>query len=51
MKVSYKGLWELLMNKDIEKRDLLEADGLNVSLMQRLNQDKSVTTRRGMALR
>ena len=44
MSVSYKRLWKLLIDKDMKKRDLREAAGLGASLMQKLNQDKSVTT-------
>jgi len=44
MGVSYKRLWKLLIDKDMKKRDLREAAGLGASLMQKLNQDKSVTT-------
>jgi len=42
--VSYKRLWKLLIDKNMKKRDLKEAAGLSASLMQKLNQDKSVTT-------
>ena len=44
MGVSYKRLWKLLIDRDMKKRDLREAAGLGASLMQKLNQDKSVTT-------
>lgn len=44
MVVSYKRLWKLLIDKNMKKRDLREAAGLGASLMQKLNQDKSVTT-------
>ena len=44
MGVSYKRLWKLLIDKNMKKRDLREAAGLGASLMQKLNQDKSVTT-------
>lgn len=43
MGVSYKRLWKLLIDKDMKKRELREAAGLGASLMQKLNQDKSVT--------
>lgn len=43
MGVSYKGLWKLLIDKDMKKRDLKEAANLIPSLMSSLNQDKSVT--------
>ena len=44
MSVSYKRLWKLLIDKNMKKRDLREAAGLSASLMQKLNQDQSVTT-------
>ena len=44
MGVSYKRLWKLLIDKNMKKRDLKEAAGLSASLMQKLNQGKSVTT-------
>ena len=44
MGVSYKRLWKLLIDKDMKKRELREAAGLGASLMQKLNQNKGVTT-------
>ena len=44
MGVSYKRLWKLLIDKNMKKRELREAAGVGASLMQKLNQDKSVTT-------
>ena len=44
MGVSYKRLWKLLIDKNMKKRDLKETAGLSASLMQKLNQDQSVTT-------
>ena len=44
MGVSYKRLWKLLIDKNMKKRELREAAGLGASLMQKLNQDKGVTT-------
>ena len=44
MGVSYKRLWKLLIDKDMKKQDLRRAAGLGASLMQKLNQDQSVTT-------
>ena len=44
MRVSYKRLWKLLIDKDMKKRDLQEAANLSPSLMQKLNKDQSVTT-------
>ena len=43
MRVSYKRLWKLLIDKGMKKRDLKEAANLSPSLMSSLNQDKSVT--------
>ena len=44
MGVSYKRLWKLLIDKNMKKRDLRESAGLSASLMQKLNQNQSVTT-------
>ena len=44
MGVSYKRLWKLLIDKDMKKRELREAAGFGASLMQKLNQNKGVTT-------
>jgi len=44
MGVSYKRLWKLLIDKDMKKSDLRKAAGVGASLMQKLNQDQSVTT-------
>jgi len=44
MGVSYKRLWKLLIDKDMKKQDLRRAAGFGASLMQKLNQDQSVTT-------
>ena len=45
MGVSYKRLWKLLIDKNLKKRDLKETAGLSASLMQKLNQGQSVTTK------
>ena len=44
MGVSYKRLWKLLIDKDMKKSELRKAAGVGASLMQKLNQDQSVTT-------
>ena len=44
MGVSYKRLWKLLIDKDMKKSELRKAAGVGASLMQKLNQDKGVTT-------
>ena len=44
MGVSYKRLWKLLIDKDMKKQDLRKAAGLSASLMQKLNQNQSITT-------
>ena len=44
MGVSYKRLWKLLIDKDMKKSDLRKAAGVGASLMQKLNQNQSVTT-------
>jgi DNA-binding Xre family transcriptional regulator len=44
MGISYKRLWKLLIDRDMKKRELRETTGLSASLMQKLNQNQSVTT-------
>ena len=44
MGVSYKRLWKLLIDKDMKKKQLMEAANLSPSIITSLNQDQSVTT-------
>ncbi|MDR1410106.1 MAG: helix-turn-helix transcriptional regulator [Oscillospiraceae bacterium] len=42
--VSYKRLWELLIDRDMKKRELKEKAGLVSSIITKLNSNQSVTT-------
>ena len=44
MGVSYKKLWKLLIDKEMKKRDLMEAASLSPSIITNLNNDRSITT-------
>ena len=44
MRVSYKKLWKLLIDKDMKKKDLIEAAGTSKFTLSKLNGGKSVTT-------
>lgn len=44
MRVSYKKLWKLLIDKDMKKKDLIEAAGISKFTLSKLNGGKSVTT-------
>lgn len=44
MKVSYKKLWKLLIDKNLKKKDLREKTGLSTVSMAKLSKDENVTT-------
>ena len=44
MRVSYKKLWKLLIDKDLKKKDLIEKAGISNYTLNKLNGGKSVTT-------
>ena len=44
MKVSYKKLWKLLIDKDMNKTDLRKAAGISSSSLAKLGKDENVTT-------
>jgi DNA-binding Xre family transcriptional regulator len=44
MGVSYKRLWKLLIDKDMKKSQLRDAANLSLSIITKLNKDRSVTT-------
>ena len=44
MKMSYKKLWKLLIDKDMKKTDLRKAAGISSSSLAKLGKDENVTT-------
>ena len=44
MKMSYKKLWKLLIDKDMKKTDLRKAAGISASSLAKLGKDENVTT-------
>ena len=44
MKMSYKKLWKLLIDKDMKKKDLRKAAGISSSSLAKLGKDENVTT-------
>ena len=44
MAVSYNGLWKLLIDKDMKKKDLQLATGLSSSTIAKMTKNESVNT-------
>ena len=44
MKMSYKKLWKLLIDKDMNKTNLRKAAGIRSSSLAKLGKDENVTT-------
>lgn len=44
MGISYKKLWKLLIDRDMIKRDLMEACGLSTLSMSKLSKGKNIGT-------
>lgn len=44
VKMSYKKLWKLLIDRDMKKTDLRIAAGISSSSLAKLSKDKNVTT-------
>lgn len=44
MRVSYKRLWKLLIDRDLKKKDLVAMAGISNYTLNKLNSGKSVTT-------
>lgn len=42
--VSYKKLWKLLIDKNMNKKDLIEKTGISTSSMAKLTKGENVTT-------
>lgn len=42
--VSYKKLWKLLIDKNMNKKDLIEKSGISTSSMAKLTKGSNVTT-------
>ena len=43
MKASYKKLWKLLIDKDMNKKTLAENAGISVSTLAKMNRGETVT--------
>lgn len=44
MKMSYKKLWKLLIDREMKKSDLRKAAGISSSSLAKLGKDENVTT-------
>lgn len=44
MKMSYKKLWKLLIDKDMKRTDLRKVAGISSSSLAKLGKDENVTT-------
>lgn len=44
MKMSYKKLWKLLIDKEMKRTDLRKAAGISSSSLAKLGKDENVTT-------
>lgn len=44
MKMSYKKLWKLLIDKDMKKTDLRKKAGISSSSLAKIGKDENVTT-------
>ena len=43
MAVSYKGLWKLLIDKNMKKMDLVEKNGISSSTLAKMSKGESVS--------
>ena len=44
MKMSYKKLWKLLIDKDMKKKDLSELSGVSSTSIAKMGRNENVTT-------
>ena len=44
MSLSYKKLWQLLIDKDIKKKDLCLATGISTTILAKLGKNEHVST-------
>ena len=44
MSVCYKKLWKILIDKDMKKKDLVDAAGISTYTINKLNRGDNVTT-------
>lgn len=44
MRISYKKLWKLLIDRNLKKKDLISMAGISNYTLNKLNSGKSVTT-------
>ncbi len=44
MRISYNKLWKLLIDKNMNKKDLKEADGISSASVAKLGKSENITT-------
>lgn len=44
MKISYKKLWKLLIDKDLKKKDLSEMAGISATSISKMGRNENVNT-------
>ena len=44
MSLSYNGLWKLLIDKNMKKKDLRAASGISTTTLAKLGKDENVST-------
>lgn len=44
MKISYKKLWKLLIDRDMKKKDLAELSGISLASIAKLGRNENVNT-------
>ena len=44
MTISYKKLWKLLIDRDMKKKDLIEASGISQSSVTKMGKNENVNT-------
>lgn len=44
MKISYKKLWKLLINKNMKKQDFQESSGISAASIAKLGKSANITT-------
>ena len=44
MKMSYKKLWKLLIDRDLKKKDLTELSGVSSTSLAKMGRNENVTT-------
>lgn len=44
MKISYKKLWKLLIDRDMKKKDLAELSGISLASIAKLGRNENINT-------